>query len=73
MTIIHVLKELPEDWSGESGYVDKELLQRYIPKRRATRQYFICASPKMMDQVEIALHQLEVPPTNIHMEHFNLV
>ncbi|QMS88243.1 ferric reductase-like transmembrane domain-containing protein [Nostoc edaphicum CCNP1411] len=73
LTIIHVLKELPEDWSGESGYVDKELLQRYIPKRRATRQYFICASPKMMDQVEIALHQLEVPPTNIHMEHFNLV
>ncbi|MFW9263076.1 MULTISPECIES: ferric reductase-like transmembrane domain-containing protein [unclassified Nostoc] len=73
LTIIHVLKEPAEDWSGESGYVDKELLQRYIPKRRATRQYFICASPKMMEQVEMALHQLQVPPTNIHMEHFNLV
>ncbi|WP_199311740.1 ferredoxin reductase family protein [Anabaena subtropica] len=73
LTVVHVLKEPPENWSGETGYVDKELLQRYIPKRRATRQYFICASPKMMDQVELALHQLEVPPTNIHMEHFNLV
>lgn len=73
LTIIHVLKEPAEDWSGESGYVDKELLQRYVPKRRATRQYFICASPKMMEQVEMALHQLQVPPTNIHMEHFNLV
>jgi predicted ferric reductase len=73
LNLVHVLKEPPEDWPGETGYVDKELLERYIPKRRATRQYFICASPKMMEQVEIALHQLEVPPMNIHMEHFNLV
>jgi predicted ferric reductase len=73
LTVVHVLKDPPEDWSGETGYVDKELLERHIPKRRGTRQYFICASPKMMDQVEAALHQLEVPTTNIHMEHFNLV
>ncbi|WP_414545614.1 ferric reductase-like transmembrane domain-containing protein [Nostoc sp. CCY0012] len=73
LSVFHVLKDPPEDWSGETGYVDKELLERHIPKRRGTRQYFICASPKMMDQVEAALHQLEVPTTNIHMEHFNLV
>jgi len=73
LTIIHVLRQPPDDWSGETGYVDKELLERYIPKRRGTRNYFICANPKMMDQVELALHQLGVPPTNIHMEHFNLV
>ncbi|MBE9007710.1 ferric reductase-like transmembrane domain-containing protein [Fortiea sp. LEGE XX443] len=73
LTVIHVIKEPPEDWSGESGYVDKERLKRYIPKRPATRNYFICAVPKMMDQVEKALHELEVPVTNIHMEHFDLV
>ncbi len=73
LTVVHVLKEPPEDWKGENGYVDKELLKRYIPKRPATRNYFICAVPKMMDQVEKALHELEVPVTNIHMEHYNLV
>ncbi|WP_242072233.1 hypothetical protein [Nostoc sp. FACHB-110] len=73
LTVIHVLKEPPEDRSGETGYVDQELLKRYIPKRPATRNYFICAVPKMMDQVERALHDLEVPVTNIHMEHYNLV
>lgn len=31
------------------------------------------AAPKMMDQVEAALHDLGVPVTNVHMEHFNLV
>lgn len=73
LTIIHVLRKPPEDWSGETGYVDKELLERYIPIHRGTRQYFICAAPKMMDQVEAALHDLGVPVTNVHMEHFNLV
>ncbi len=73
LTVIHVLREPPQDWSGETGYVDKELLQRYIPKRPATRNYFICAVPKMMDQVEAALHDLGVPVTNVHLEHYNLV
>lgn len=72
LTIIHVLREPSEEWSGERGYVDQELLDRYIPKRKGTRQYFICAAPKMMDQVERTLHDLDVPVTNVHMEHFNL-
>lgn len=73
LTVVHVLREPPEDWSGETGYVDKEMLQQYIPKRPATRNYFICAVPKMMDQVEAALHELGVPVTNVHLEHYNLV
>jgi predicted ferric reductase len=72
LTVVPILREPPEDWLGEQGYVDKELLDRYIPKRRGTKQYFICAAPKMMDQVERALHDLDVPITNVHMEHFNL-
>jgi predicted ferric reductase len=72
LKVTHVLREPPEDWQGETGYVDQELLDRYIPKRRGTRQYFICASSKMMDQVERALHDLHVPVTNVHLEHYNL-
>jgi predicted ferric reductase len=72
LTIVHVLRKPGDDWQGEKGYVDKALLDRHIPKRRGTRHYFICASAKMMDQVEAALHDLGVPVTNVHMEHFNL-
>lgn len=72
LTVIHVLRQADEDWTGETGYVDKDLLARYIPLHRGSRQYFICAAPKMMDQVERALFELEVPVTNVHMEHFNL-
>jgi predicted ferric reductase len=73
LRLIHVLREPPEDWSGETGYVDRELLERYISIHRGSRQYFICAAPVMMEQVEAALHDLGVPVTHVHMEHFNLV
>ncbi|HEY9768099.1 MAG TPA: ferric reductase-like transmembrane domain-containing protein [Coleofasciculaceae cyanobacterium] len=73
LTIVHVIKEPPEDWQGETGYVDRELLAKYIPRHRGSRHYFICAAPVMMDAVEAALHDLEVPVTNVHMEHYNLV
>ena len=72
LTLVHVLRNPPSNWQGETGYVDQELLDRYIPSRRGTRQYFICAAPKMMDQVEQALQDLDVPITNVHMEHYNL-
>jgi predicted ferric reductase len=73
LTIIYVIKEPTEEWTGETGYVDGQLLEKYIPLHRGSRQYFICAAPVMMDAVEVALHDLEVPITNIHIEHFNLV
>lgn len=72
LKIVHMLREPSEDWEGEKGYVDKDLIARYIPKRRASQHYFICASSKMMDQVEQALHDLGVPVTNVHLEHYNL-
>ncbi len=72
LTVVHVLRNPDDDWEGEKGYVNKDLLARYIPIHRGSRQYFICAAPVMMDQVEAALHELEVPVTHVHMEHFNL-
>ncbi len=72
LTIVYVLRHGDENWEGETGYVDKELLARYIPIHRGSRQYFTCAAPVMMDQVEKALFELDVPVTHVHMEHFNL-
>lgn len=72
LTIVYVLRRAHEGWSGETGYVDQELLEKYIPLHRGSRQYFVCAAPVMMDAVEQALFELNVPVMNVHMEHFNL-
>lgn len=72
LTIVYVLRKVHDDWEGETGYVDRELLEKYIPRHRGSRHYFVCAAPVMMDAVERALFELEVPVTNVHMEHFDL-
>lgn len=72
LTIVYVLRGAHDDWEGETGYVDRELLEKYIPLHRGSRHYFVCAAPVMMDAVERALFELEVPVTNVHMEHFDL-
>lgn len=72
LTIVYVLRKADDDWEGETGYVDRALLEKHIPRHRGSRHYFICAAPVMMDAVERALFELEVPVTNVHMEHFDL-
>lgn len=72
LKIVYVLRKIHDKWEGETGYVDKELLEKYIPLHRGSRHYFVCAAPAMMDAVERALFDLDVPVTNVHMEHFDL-
>lgn len=72
LTVIYVLRKAHDDWEGDTGYVDKTLLEKYIPIHRGSRHYFVCAAPVMMNAVEKALFELDVPVTNVHMEHFDL-
>ncbi|WP_179228326.1 ferredoxin reductase family protein [Leptolyngbya ohadii] len=72
LIVVYVLRKAHDDWEGDTGYVDRELLEKYIPLHRGSRHYFVCAAPVMMDAVERALFELEVPVTNVHMEHFDL-
>ncbi|AFZ33261.1 oxidoreductase FAD/NAD(P)-binding domain protein [Gloeocapsa sp. PCC 7428] len=73
LSVTHVIKKPPENWAGESGYINKELLARHIPSDREGWRYFLCGSPRFLAEVEKALHELEVPAKYIHIEHFNLV
>lgn len=70
---IHVVQEPPENWAGETGLVDDELLRRWLPARFESFQYFICGPPPMMDALEDALGRLGVPAERIHSERFSFV
>lgn len=73
LQVVHVLERPPEGWQGETGYVTIDILRRYIPEDRTSRQYFICGPDPMMDKVEKALRVLGVPISHYHSELFNLV
>ena len=70
---IYVLDSPPDDWDGETGYVDSELIERHMPEYPRRHEYFLCGPFPMLVNVEQALLSVDVPRTHIHAELFNLV
>ncbi len=73
LRMVVVLNDPPEGWSGEKGMVTQELLSRYLPEDRASREYFICGPVPMLNCTERALRNLHVPMNRINSELFDLV
>jgi predicted ferric reductase len=73
LQVVHVLEEAPEGWEGETGFITADVLKRYLPEHRASREYFVCGPDPMMDAVEGALTEIGVPLNNIQSERYNFV
>ncbi|MFI2230033.1 ferredoxin reductase family protein [Nocardia testacea] len=73
LTVVPVPETPPPEWHGESGFVDRGLLQRHLPDRYRHRQYFICGPAPMVTATEDALADLDVPADRIHTERFTFV
>jgi predicted ferric reductase len=73
LTIVHVLEQPPEGWSGETGFVDAEILERHLGEHPQRARFFLCGPPPMMEALLAALDQLGVPDRHIDLEVFNLV
>jgi predicted ferric reductase len=71
LTLVHVLADPPQGWTGERGRIDAALLTRHLPKPYAEHEHFICGPNPMMDAVEAALDQLGVPMTKYHSERYS--
>ena len=73
LTVVHVLRNPPTDWSGEQGYITAEVFRRHLPPPYADHEYFICGSDAMMDSIEKALDELRVPVSKYHSERYSFV
>lgn len=73
LRVVHVLEQPPERWTGESGYLTREILDRHLPPERRELEYFICGPQPMIDAVERALYGLGVSLGRFHSELFDLV
>lgn len=75
LEVVYVLLNPPENWKGESGYVTKEILARYLPPSRESDAFevFLCGPQPLTVAVEQALVQLGVFIGNFHAERFDLV
>lgn len=46
-TVHYTLTSAPEDWTGSTGYVTKEMVEEHLPKPEGTNRLFVCGPPEM--------------------------
>lgn len=73
LTVIHVLANPPADWTSERGFITADVLTRHLPRPYADHECFICGPGVMMDAIERALGELEVPMSKYHSERYSFV
>lgn len=74
LRIVHVLEHPPEHWTGPTGYVTPEVLDRALSTEDfASAVFMICGPDPMMNAVESALLDRTVSRDRIRSERFNVV
>ena len=73
LTVVHVLQNPDDGWTGERGFIDADLFHRHLPPRYAAHEYFICGPDAMMDAIERTLSGLDVPMSRYHSERYSFV
>ena len=71
LTLHLVLSEPPENWDGPPGQLTADVLRRCLPELDPDALYFICGTIPMMNAVEAALLDLDVPAGRIISERFS--
>jgi len=73
LTVVHVLANPPAGWTGEQGFITADVFKRHLPLPYANHEYFICGPNVMMDAIEKALGEMNVPLSKYHSERYSFV
>src|SRR5690625_2749701 len=73
LKVVHVLEDPPDEWEGETVFIDEELLEKYLPKEPYSCTYDICGVRPMIDIAERSLHNHSVRWNHIYSERFQIV
>jgi predicted ferric reductase len=73
LKIVYVISRPPTGWRGEKGFIDAAMFKRHLPLPYAEHEYFICGPNVMMDAIEGALGELDVPLAKYHSERYSFV
>jgi predicted ferric reductase len=73
LTVIYVLANPADGWTGERGFITAEVFKRHLPPPYADHEYFICGPNVMMDAIETALGEMRVPLSKYHSERYSFV
>jgi 3-phenylpropionate/trans-cinnamate dioxygenase ferredoxin reductase subunit len=73
LTVVEVVDAPPPGWTGESGRIDADLLDRVLPRRARHLDFYVCGPPAMVVAVGRLLRERGISPRRIHTEQFDVV
>ncbi len=72
VTAVYIItrsKNVPKNWSGEIGYLSREMLEKYVPDY-AQRLFYISGPNRMVDSCCSVLGEVELPEKQIMRDYF---
>jgi predicted ferric reductase len=71
LRVVHVLEAPGQGWRGEQGRIDRALIEKHA-KDLASRLFYLCGPPPMMNALAAMLIDAGVPAKRIRTERFAL-
>jgi predicted ferric reductase len=72
LKVVYVLSDPEEGWSGETGFITGQIMQRYLPQQYKRFMFMICGPKALMDAMEQAIPDLGVPWEHVLTERFDM-
>jgi len=73
MQFVPVLSDPEQGWRGESGFINAQIVRKYVPRQYKWFKYLICGPKPLMDAMEETLPALGIPPENVLTERFDMI
>jgi predicted ferric reductase len=70
--VTHVLQEPPVGWSGPTGVLSPDVLEKVIPEAERAGVFLVCGPKPMTDAVQRSLRGWGVPLRRIRTELFDM-
>ena len=72
LEVVQVLENPPQGWDGESGRIDRALIERHLGGSVAGKAFYVCGPPPMMNILIPLLRRMGIPGRHLHSERFAL-
>lgn len=71
ITVVHTLTR-DENWQGEKGRINEEMIKKYVKKDVSHYKYFICGPGQLIESMKELLKSMSVPEEKIIIEDWGI-
>lgn len=73
LTLIHVLSRPDGNWTGETGHLDREKIEKYCGRNQTEKTFYVCGPVKMAEELMGILRGMGVSKGRIRREIFSFI